>query len=285
MNYPDEDYVRYYTRDTVSWRALGWQGQTVLALMLHGKFDRSGVFECDGHDPSHAVTLVTGLPPEVTVIGLQKLLDSKTWILQGDRLVWSKFIEAQSCRRADRIRQQESREKRRNTALSEPVTPGDKGDIGHQSHTPSPSVTPSLAKPSLAKPKRESAARAPKASRGWTRFPKDFEPSDEDRSLAAERGVDFGLEFAKIQDHEFQTPRKDPRATLRNWLRNARPTLPPRTRATKTAANVTAEKARLEAEFAEQRRRELHADATNGAGTDDAAAAKARVQAAVGGLF
>lgn len=106
MNYPDEDYVRYYTRETVSWRALGWEGQTVLALMLHGNFDRSGVFDCDGHQPSHAVTLVTGLPAEVVETGLRRLLEAKTWVLMEGRLVWPKFIEAQTCRRTDRARQE-----------------------------------------------------------------------------------------------------------------------------------------------------------------------------------
>lgn len=125
MNYEDEDYVRFYTRDTVSWRALGWEGQAVLALMLHGKFDRSGVFDCDGHDPSHAVTIVTGLPVDVTVTGLKRLLDSKTWVERDGKLVWPNFVHAQTCRRSDKARQRESREKRRAEALGHSVTSRD----------------------------------------------------------------------------------------------------------------------------------------------------------------
>jgi hypothetical protein len=122
VNYEDEDYVRFYTRDTVSWRALGWEGQAVLSLMLHGKFDRSGVFDCDGHDPSHAVTIVTGLPVEVTSVGLKRLLDSRAWVERDGKLIWPKFIHAQTCRRSDKARQRESREKRRAEALGQPVT-------------------------------------------------------------------------------------------------------------------------------------------------------------------
>lgn len=163
VNYPDEDYVRYYTRETVSWRALGWEGQTVLALMLHGRFDRSGVFDCDGHTPSHAVTLVTGLPAEIAERGLERLLAAKTWILTEGRIVWPKFVEAQSCRRTDRARQEESRRNRRDSALA---PPGDIGDRPSQTVTRaepvSPLVTPSRAEPSQAeeenKPSRDSAA-------------------------------------------------------------------------------------------------------------------------------
>jgi hypothetical protein len=126
----------------------------VLALMLHGNFDRSGVFDCDGHQPSHAVTLVTGLPPEVVEVGLKRLLDAKTWVLMEGRLVWPKFIEAQTCRRTDRARQEESRRNRRDSAM------GGSGDEGHtesppvtDGHTPSQPVTPNQAEPSRAKSK------------------------------------------------------------------------------------------------------------------------------------
>src|SRR6187399_1128707 len=121
MNFEDESYVRLYTRDTASWRLLGWEGQTVLMHMLRDRFDRAGVFDCDGHKPSRAVTAVTGLPQEVVERGLASLLTEKVWIEQDGRLVWPKFVSAQTCKRADRLRQQESRRNRRDRAL-EPIT-------------------------------------------------------------------------------------------------------------------------------------------------------------------
>lgn len=149
MNFEDEDYVRYYTRDTVSWRALGWEGQTVMALMLHGKFDRSGVFDCDSHEPADAIQLVTGLPIEIVNVGLERLLKSGTWIANDGKLIWTKFVHAQSCRRSDRLRQKESREKRRDDLLpNQADLPG----VVTSSHNQSQDVTPSLAYPSLAEP-------------------------------------------------------------------------------------------------------------------------------------
>jgi hypothetical protein len=146
MNFEDEDYVRYYTRDTVSWRALGWEGQTVMALMLHGKFDRSGVFDCDSHEPDAAVSLVTGLPLEVVQAGLPRILKAGTWVAKDGKLVWPKFIHAQSCRRSDRIRKQESRENRRDKFLQKQAElPG----LVTDGHNQSQEVTPSLADPSL----------------------------------------------------------------------------------------------------------------------------------------
>ena len=59
MNFEDEDYVRLYTRDTVTWELLGWEGHCVLTLMLRGKFDRAGVFVTGSHDLSRAVTAAT----------------------------------------------------------------------------------------------------------------------------------------------------------------------------------------------------------------------------------
>lgn len=194
VNYEDEDYVRYYTRDTVSWRALGWEGQTVLALMLHGKFDRSGVFDCDGHDPSQAVTLVTGVPTQVTVVGLERILASKTWVLRDGKLVWPKFVHAQSCRRSDRARQRESREKRRGDALGENVT-----DVT-SCHSESQHVTPSLAKPSLAEdpPKPPRGRKRQRAKLPEVPIPNPFVPTESHRAFCAKHGLDLGLEVTSL---------------------------------------------------------------------------------------
>lgn len=175
MNYPDEDYVRYYTRETVSWRALGWEGQVVLALMLHGRFDRSGVFDCDGHQPSHAVTLVTGVPADVAEVGLARLLEAKTWMLVDGRIVWPKFVEAQSCRRTDRARQEESRRNRRDSALT-PL--GDIGDEQSQSVTRLVSASP-LVTPSRAEQSQAEEGEAPRERRARPDLaPPDFLRSD-----------------------------------------------------------------------------------------------------------
>lgn len=149
MNYEDESYVRLYTRDTASWKMLGWEAQTVLLHMLRDRFDRAGVFDCQGHEVSQAVTAVTGLPREIVSVGLKCLLATKTWVVKDGRLVWPTFLEAQTCKRGDRTRQRESRRNRRAKTLTVDVTPVElESRPVTDGHTRSPEVTPSQAKPS-----------------------------------------------------------------------------------------------------------------------------------------
>lgn len=92
------------------------------------EFDRAGVFELgDGMSPEDAVELVTGLPQEVVRVGLDRLLKTKTFAIQGGRLVWPRFLEAQSAKRSDRVRSAELRARRRDDAGTG-VTPRDESD-------------------------------------------------------------------------------------------------------------------------------------------------------------
>lgn len=316
MNFADEDYVRYYTRETVSWRALGWEGQTVLALMLHGKFDRSGVFECDGHTPSHAVTLVTGLPAEVVEVGLKRLLEAGTWVHNDGRLVWPNYIEGQTCRRTDRARQEESRRNRRDSSL------GDNGDDSHtrirtvtRGHTASPPVTPNLTKPNRTKPNQdhlggdsEAGPKQPDPVREVFEFwqadtgHKAAKLTDEKRKHIGARLKDFTVEQLKqvvrnrrLSPHYMgQNETKTVYDGIDNLFRNtdrvekllalgakAKPVSPA------PDPKVAAESARARAEFAERRRQELAEEAaklTQGNGATGAPA-PADVLALTGSLF
>jgi len=128
MNYGDEPYVRLYVSDTVSWKMLSWQAQTVLLHMLKGRFDRSGVFEHGGHTPSRGVTAVTGLPSEVTEPGVDELLATGTWKAADGCLVWPTFVPAQNTPRTPTSRKREERERNLAAKLlndSGEVTPRD----------------------------------------------------------------------------------------------------------------------------------------------------------------
>ena len=155
MNYPDEDYVRFYTRDTITWLALEFEGQAVLSLMLHGRFNRSGIFDCGGHDPSHAVTLAIRCPREIAEKGVERLLATKTWVLNDGQLIWPNYVHAQHCKRSDRARKAESRANLALEALgqkSQPVTRG---------HTRSQPVTPKPKPKQKPKPRGIARERAP----------------------------------------------------------------------------------------------------------------------------
>lgn len=154
VNFADEDYVRLYTRDTVTWKLLGWQGRTVLVMMLRSGFDRCGVFRASHsvtgcHDLSRDVTAVTELPREVVEEGLRQVMAEGIWVITESGLTWPGYVEAQTCAKTDRARK--VLERRRNVARElsgEPVTIRDQMSRSvTPSHTESQPVTPSRADP------------------------------------------------------------------------------------------------------------------------------------------
>jgi hypothetical protein len=59
VNFEDEEYVRVYTKKTITFRRLGYEGRTVLwHLMLEA--DRGGVVELGEGDEVEAVTMLLG---------------------------------------------------------------------------------------------------------------------------------------------------------------------------------------------------------------------------------
>jgi hypothetical protein len=151
VHFPDESYVRLYTRKTLTSRKLKWEGRAVLRAMLD-EFDRAGIFELGGDDAVECIAAVTEIPVEIVRVGLERLLATKTWTLTPRALVWPTYVEAQTCAKSDRIRQRESRERRAATAIADHQPARSMEDAGSASnvtngHAPSHGVTPSLAEP------------------------------------------------------------------------------------------------------------------------------------------
>jgi hypothetical protein len=126
VDFTNERYVRVYTRDTVTWKRLGWDGQCILLQLLR-KVDRAGTVELDGLEPWEAISLLTGAPEQVARAGTAKCLTVGTIVISKDRLVLPKFIEAQEALKSDKQRQRESRERR--AALTTPDVTNRDSDI------------------------------------------------------------------------------------------------------------------------------------------------------------
>lgn len=175
MHYPDESYVRLYTRKTLTSRMLRWEGRAVMHAMLGGEeFDRAGVFAYVD-DPAECIALVTELPVEVVRIGLERLLATKTWQLTDAAIVWPNYVEAQTCPKSDKARQAECRKRRNDearrpepTLVSRPEPP--------PRHAPSRAVTP---------PHAPSHDVTPNQGQSQP----DLIPSDPDRARAQEREI------------------------------------------------------------------------------------------------
>lgn len=111
MNYDEENYVRLYTRRTLTSVKLSWQGRAVLHEVMK-IIDLSGVLEV-GEQPAEALALLIEMPFDVVQDGLAKLLATKTWELRGTTIVWPTFEEAQTCARSDRLRSADYRARKR----------------------------------------------------------------------------------------------------------------------------------------------------------------------------
>lgn len=218
MHFPDESYVRLYTRKTLTNRLLQWQGRAVLHAMLGGEeFDRAGVFNFRG-DPVACVATVTGLPEEIVRVGLGRLVETETWMITDSAIVWATYSDAQTCARSDKLRQRESRSRRAASAARPRAAPPPTTDAVTPCHEPSQTVTPNLADPILTDPSladpdpdrahecvgREPAAQPdperatpppPSTARTiggvpvWSQYPKGWRWSAETAAAAAAKGV------------------------------------------------------------------------------------------------
>ena len=128
MNFEDEEYVRVYTRKTITYKLLGWEGRTVLwHLMLEAT--QAGVVEIGDGDAVEAVTLLTELPVEVVSAGLSRLASRGVTERHGSSLVITRFVEAQTARRSERVRAAEYRGRVR-AGLTNRVTERDENAAG-----------------------------------------------------------------------------------------------------------------------------------------------------------
>lgn len=145
MNWEDERYVRLYTRDTGDWSALSWDAQALFMQLLR-KADRAGVLQL-GKRGRSALPFMLCHPTEADRIdaALSELLDDGCVELRGSFLVIPNFTAAQEAKQSDRMRQQESRQRRLAHARQEPVS--EATTVSHavtRGHAASPHVTPSV---------------------------------------------------------------------------------------------------------------------------------------------
>ncbi len=78
-------------------------------------------------------------------------------------------------------------------------------------------TTPDQTRPNQTKEKREPSP----TPRRWRRVPDTWQPSPAHLELAKQLGVNAAQQEALFRDHEFATPKTDPDATFRTWLRRA----------------------------------------------------------------
>jgi hypothetical protein len=167
MDWGSERYVRVYTRDTLTWKVIGWEARTTL-LMLLRKVDRTGSFDIGADDPFEAVAAVCDLPLELVVQpGLERLL-KRSVVTMGDQcLVINNFIEAQEAVASNALRCRLYRERLRDRKLRKLIqdedntnrVDDDTGNVATDTdrHSATRRDTPNRTVPSSTEPKEENA--------------------------------------------------------------------------------------------------------------------------------
>lgn len=162
MRWEDEPYVKLFSRDTPTWVAMSWQAKALLPLLMR-KVDKAGLMEC-GQLGRSAVSLMTGLPEEVTVVGLESLERLGVTAWHGNTLEIPNFEEAQEARASDIARKRESRARAKKKLRAEPQPTEISTPRVTRGHTESQPVTPRHPSPDTTDtPAAEAAATPPKS--------------------------------------------------------------------------------------------------------------------------
>lgn len=154
MDWSNERYCRLYTRDTTTWKLLGWEGQTVLMFLLR-KLDRAGRLDLSGCSPVEAIQIHTGLPEDVAERGWDAVTKRHVFVTTGDgcdAIFMPRYVEAQEATATGAERTRRWRE--RTTIVKNPTHSDESSRAVTPRHESVTDVTPSLAMPSLAMPSR-----------------------------------------------------------------------------------------------------------------------------------
>lgn len=114
MDWSNEEYVRMYTRETADDLELSWEALALWRAMLC-KFDRSGVIPVRNGWPS--VARMVRMPEDVVMRAGPELVTDGRVRVTKQGFVAPNFTEAQTTSKSDKLRQQESRDRRRSVAM------------------------------------------------------------------------------------------------------------------------------------------------------------------------
>lgn len=181
MRYEDEHYVKLYTRDTPTWKAMTWQAKCLFPLLMR-KLDGAGLMEC-GELGRAAVALMVDLPDDLVSAGLASLERLGVLVWHGTTLEAPKFLEAQEARKSEALKKRDQRQKAKDKAKADglasqegrttqllshgvPQCPAMSPDVPLQpsparplpSPSPSPNLAPVASRPPLALESQEPSA-------------------------------------------------------------------------------------------------------------------------------
>lgn len=116
MRWPDERWVKVYTRDTGEWLALGWEAQALFLFALR-KADRAGILKT-GKMRSRGLAGMTGMPLEVVERSIPLLLEDGCMRETDGGYVIPNFLAAQEAQTSASQRKRDQRERDRAQAIA-----------------------------------------------------------------------------------------------------------------------------------------------------------------------
>lgn len=116
MDYPNERFVKVYTRNDEDWLVLSWHAQSLLLHMVRA-VDRAGVLETR-RGPAGVAALLRG-PLDVVEPALTELIREGHVEAHELGYVIPRHLEAQDASQSDRQRQRQHRERRRTGIASD----------------------------------------------------------------------------------------------------------------------------------------------------------------------
>jgi hypothetical protein len=119
MDWANESYVKVYTRDTDDDLALSWEARAVWDRLMK-KFDRSGMFE--SKRGPRGIAAATQIPLLVVERVLPELLADGRLVAVDEGYLAPNYIAAQEASKSDKLRQKESRDRRRARNLDGAIT-------------------------------------------------------------------------------------------------------------------------------------------------------------------
>lgn len=122
MDWSNEPYVKVYTRETDDDLALTWEARALWDALLK-RLDRSGYVET--RRGARGLAAITRIPLEVVTRVLPELLEDGRIVAVDGGFLAPNYIAAQESTKSDKLRQKDSRDRRRAAALDRGVTPRD----------------------------------------------------------------------------------------------------------------------------------------------------------------
>lgn len=254
MDWSNEPYVRLYTRETTDDLELSWDALALWRALLC-KFDRSGLMEAR-HGWASVARAVRCDVERIEAAGAELVRDGRVRLVKGGVFA-PNYVAAQTASKSDKVRQRESRDRRRAHAESEHSTGNAHSNHGvahttsqpvTSGHAPSQNVTLCSADPLLAVaeplgiPRDKhaappdspqladfkltvdaAAAKAKKPKRANRQIPDDWSPRPQERRMATELGLDCDAQAAAFVDHHRSKGNTfaDHDAAFRSWLRKS----------------------------------------------------------------